>query len=1077
MGPGQTVDAVAGFGYGVVGADIHAFGDGMPLYVLRNRAVEPPAESAWLREMPSRMLNARFAVVGFTGRSRELAGLDSWRRSGPRLSAFWLHGPGGAGKSRLAAQAAEQAAADGWKVITAAPGTGSVLPPPGSQDLRSGDAPGVLLIVDYADRWPPSHLAWLLRNTLLHQVGPTVRVLLLSRTADVPTVLHNEVDRVAVRPLSPLATGGDDRTLMFTAARDDFAVHYGIDPAAVRPPPLADADFGLTLAVHMAALVAVDTHATGAAAGSAKRGTVAGLTIHLLDRENQHWATRPMRTSPRAMNRTVYTAALTGATHRRDGVRVLDLAAVPGDPGQVLADHTLLYPAANGTEQVLEPLLPDRLAEDFLALTLPGHTTDYPGQPWAAGTAAAVLTAGPARPLIFLIAATTRWAHVGATLLYPLVLDRPDLVVAAGSPALTGLAGLADVPVAVLEAVEALLPEGRHIDLDVGAAAITAALTRHRLARTRDRAERARLHHTLAWRLANAGGYGRAVASSRWAVTLRRELARTDSGHLPGLAASLNNLANQLYAAGRPDQAVRAGREAIRILRGLPADHRPELATALNNLGALLAGQGRRAAALRAGEEAVAIRRHLPDTDPAELAGALNNLAGRLAAVGRRADALAPGLESIELRRRLVRADRTAHLPDLASSLNNVAVWLAGLDRLRESHAATEEAAELYRELARLNPGAYRTDLASCLNNLGVLLTNLGHRREALEPSLEAVDIRRQLARANPNRHLADLAAPLNNLSILLAEQGRHEDALALAREAVDLYRDLVKVNSTAHTPDLAMSLTTLAARLSECGFPDEGLPLCAEAAALYRELFATEPDAWLPDLASAVHTLGVLLSEVGRPAEARAASAEAVDLRRALGRRAELGQSLTVLAAVLSENGEHAAALPAAEEATEIYQALTDEDPVAHRADLASALTNLGIMQWEYGHRARGVATTRSSAAEYRALGGHPADLAGALNNLGSMLSDLGRHTAALSAAREAVEIYRALTDPADLAMALGTYATACARSGRHRVEGRRAADEAVRLYERLAARRPEAFGHSLESARQTRDMLLRHS
>jgi len=51
-----------------------------------------------------------------------------------------------------------------WKVITAAYGPGTVLPPPGSQDLRVDGATGVLLIVDYADRWPPTHLTWLLRN-------------------------------------------------------------------------------------------------------------------------------------------------------------------------------------------------------------------------------------------------------------------------------------------------------------------------------------------------------------------------------------------------------------------------------------------------------------------------------------------------------------------------------------------------------------------------------------------------------------------------------------------------------------------------------------------------------------------------------------------------------------------------------------------------------------------------------------------------------------------------------------------------------------------------------------------------
>ncbi|MGX1298748.1 hypothetical protein RKD35_000236 [Streptomyces albogriseolus] len=82
----QNVTAVGGFAYGVVGASVHVFGDGLPLYVLEEW--RPPADTdpEFLRELPSRMLNARFAVVEFTGRRDELADLHRWCRDGPRLA-------------------------------------------------------------------------------------------------------------------------------------------------------------------------------------------------------------------------------------------------------------------------------------------------------------------------------------------------------------------------------------------------------------------------------------------------------------------------------------------------------------------------------------------------------------------------------------------------------------------------------------------------------------------------------------------------------------------------------------------------------------------------------------------------------------------------------------------------------------------------------------------------------------------------------------------------------------------------------------------------------------------------------
>ncbi|WP_236060986.1 ATP-binding protein [Actinacidiphila acididurans] len=116
----QTVHAVNGFAYGCVGADIHVFGDGVPLYVLQRWRPETRPDPAWLLDLPSRMPNARFAVLDFTGREEELVDLRHWRDHGPRLSVRWLHAPGGQGKSRLASQFAKESEVAGWSVVTAA---------------------------------------------------------------------------------------------------------------------------------------------------------------------------------------------------------------------------------------------------------------------------------------------------------------------------------------------------------------------------------------------------------------------------------------------------------------------------------------------------------------------------------------------------------------------------------------------------------------------------------------------------------------------------------------------------------------------------------------------------------------------------------------------------------------------------------------------------------------------------------------------------------------------------------------------------------------------------------------------
>jgi hypothetical protein len=180
----QNVLAVNGVAYGVMGADLHVFGGkGVPVYRLANWRPTPQPDSSRVRGVPSRTPGTHSALAGRTGRQAELEQLRRWRDSGTRLQLLWLHGAEGQDTSRLADQFAVESIQAGWKVVVATDGPGGVLEPAGSQDLRPGGAPGYLVIVDDADRWPLSHLTWLLSNTLFHQAVPT-RTLLLACTYD-----------------------------------------------------------------------------------------------------------------------------------------------------------------------------------------------------------------------------------------------------------------------------------------------------------------------------------------------------------------------------------------------------------------------------------------------------------------------------------------------------------------------------------------------------------------------------------------------------------------------------------------------------------------------------------------------------------------------------------------------------------------------------------------------------------------------------------------------------------------------------------------------------------------------------
>lgn len=972
----QTVTASAGVAYGVIGADLHVFGDGSPLYLLENWRRPGTVDSQALRAQPSRMLNARHAVVDFTGREQDLAQLREWRGGDHRLALRWLHGPGGQGKSRLAARFAEESVTDGWKVVSAIHGPGSVLPGDRQEDMQLAGAAGLLLIADYADQWPLTHLTWLFSNSLLHQIGVPTRILLLARTHDAwPTVRATLASHQAATSAQhlPALTDTEDRSLMFRAARDSFARHYAItDPGAIAAPAGLDGpELGLTLAVHMAALVAVDAYATGAE--NPLPADMAALTVYLLDREHLHWARlhaeeshrmnpsgRRYVTPPTVMNKVVFIATLTGLVDRRTGRALLTAAPTDLDADQALSDHATCYPpGVPGPGYVLEPLYPDRLAEDFLALTIPGHSADYPAQPWAGPTADTVLRrpGGQAttrtwtpRAVTFLASAATRWVHVGPNCLYPLLLADPQLAYDAGSAALVAVTAAEGLDADLLEALARLLPAGQHADLDVGGAAVTERATALQLEHASDPGERAYLLTHLGQRLSYAGRHEDALEPVQTALALRREIAAGSSPEdTASVADTLNLLGIVLTALGRYEESLAVATEALDLYRQLAATAvssgrggaaLPSLSIALHNAARLSSLLGDQRRALEHAQQALAIdsalARELPGAYTAAMGESMSITTAILSELGRHAEALEGNRLAVRTLDRLAAVDPAAHLPALAVALNNLAITLSNLGQLADAVPPAKRATEILRKLAKANPDAYLPELGNALTTLGARYSELGEFPEATPVEREAVEIFTRLAAASPAAHLDGLARALHNLSgSQMVTWMRHrqpeqfQEGIELERRSVEIRRTLADASPAAHEQELAEALSSLGFKLSQNGRHAEGLAPTEEALTTFRRLAAADPGTHLARLALALYGFAQVRASGGiELPQARAAYHEAFRIWRGLA-ESDPGAPMGHLASALigfvttrATSGISAEeALAAIEEATDILE------------------------------------------------------------------------------------------------------------------------------------------------------------
>lgn len=1019
-------------------------------YDLRPFTIPSLPDPAELRRQPSQLLLASNQVVPFTGRENELARLGDWLRGPGRISAQLVHGPGGHGKTRLAAEFAAEATRAGYTVLVAHHVGDSAIT--GHDHELSSHTPsglGVLVVVDYAERWPRSDLLALFEDSRIRHAGPT-RVLLLARSGSrwwdlLRYPLHKLGVATAAERLTELAAGVPARRAVFESARDSFAAVLRTDAGGVGPAgSFTDNAYRSVLTILMAALAAVD-------ACDHNRMPPAhpgALASYLLDREADHWtlmrAGGTVESPTNVLARVVFVATLTGPMSYQEGcdvLRVAGLAACDEQASRLLDDHQACYPPMDDGV-VLTPLAPDRMGEDLVARYLPGG--EGTGDPRTPELMSKVLSAPVpalrrAQLITVLAEASKRWPHV-AEHLATLVREDPHRVITAGGGALMAVVDTAGP--GLLAAIEPRLPD-RHVDLDFPAARLTQRLTELRLAYTRHPAERARLWTTLGRRLANAGAFDEALKASEPAVDIYEGLVARHPGRFEAdLAEALHHLGTHLSGAGFSVRALNATGKAVairqRLAKSNPAEHEPDLASSLHNQGMDLSCLGMRDAALRATQEAVSILRRLPAEHEPGLAAALNNLGMHLADVGRHREALEVARHSTCLHRRLAADNPKVFEPDLAGSLHNLGQHSSQLGRWADALLAIEEAVAIRRRLAITNPAMFEPELALSLRELAAICLELGRYPEALGRIGHAVDLHRNLAVVNPAVYQAELATSLHNQGVHLARVGEHGQAVVCARQAVTIRAAIFEAN--LHTYELQLNDMLTQLGVSPPGTPrenpppDDALDLQRSVNIIFRS--SAHSSAQSTDNLGARSTTAHRLTAAIAATHPRWADHLKPAAAKLVALEAQLARTLSNVSSRHIALGRQVEALTAAEQAAATYQRLAELD-LGHRADYASALANLGARLAEFGRRDQALAATRWAV---ETIGGAAAtdrtpQVAGCLQAFAwvRMLTGLELDHA-MRAAEASVRIYRELGPvfARDLRLALTTCSDLLRQVGR---------------------------------------------
>jgi len=598
-----------------------------PGYRLEVLSPAPRRQPARSRRSPSHLLDARREVVPFRGRAEQEI-LADWLADEEPVSVLLVSGPGGQGKTRLAGQFATDAFGAGWAVLRAAEKLGPLRPAIGHTKLTPDR--GVLVLVDYAERWPLAVLAGLVDDLSVEYAGRMVRMLMLARPqSELWEPMRAALGRSDADVPRPLSMGqftetADDTAEAYANAVEAFQEELGQPPHALAP--LAGTGTANPLSLHMRALAAVCADAEGLPPPDASN-----LSAYLLEHERRYWQGSELSAS--SVESLVLIATLFGPfTSTREAcqwIRRARLADGEAEASRLLEAHCRLYPplpaaisvTGNGgtaqatSSELLLPLAPDRLAEDFIGIQLAqagrqeliADLLTHAGQE---GQRAAV------RQCLGMLAAASRYPQARAVL-FDRLRARSELAEAAPPSVIYSVMEHGDR--GLIEAVDAALPRSS-TELVRPACDIAQHLLAT-LPADAPLAQRARRLNNLGTRLAETGDKQAALAYTLEAVAIHRRLAGTDpDAYLPGLAQALNNLGVRMAGVGKRWEALAATQEAVQIRRRLaetdPDAFLPGLAEALNNLGVFTAEVGNKREALDFTEEAVKIFGLLAENDP-----------------------------------------------------------------------------------------------------------------------------------------------------------------------------------------------------------------------------------------------------------------------------------------------------------------------------------------------------------------------------------------------------------------------------------------------------------------------------
>ena len=488
---------------------------------------------------------------------------------------------------------------------------------------------------------------------------------------------------------------------------------------------------------------------------------------------------------------------------------------------------------------------------------------------------------------------------------------------------------------------------------------------------TRDEAA---FRHNLGVLAQDTGDYGQARQFYERAAETFRDLgARREQ------AAVLHQLGMLAQDTGDYGQARRLYEESLRISEEL--GDRAGVAQTFHQLGTLAQRQGDYDQARRLYEESLRIAEELGDrAGVAQTLHQLGNLAYLQGDYG-------------QARQFYERAAETFR--DLGARREQAAV-LHQLGMLAQDTGDYGQARQFYQESLRISEElGDRAGVATTLHGLGNLAYLQGDYGQARQFYQESLRIEEELG----NR--AGVAQTLHQLGMLAQDTGDYGQARRLYEESLRIEEEL------GNRAGVALTQWGLGNLAYDQGNYPEARSFWEAALGTFRDLGDHRNEAGI------LHQLGMLAQDTGDYGQARRLYEESLRIKEELGDRAGVAQTLHNLGVLAQDTGDYGQARQFHQESLRIKEELGDRAGVA---TTLHQLGNLAYLQGDYGHARQ---FYERAAETFRNLGAWR-EQATVLHNLGALAQDTGDYGQARQFYQESLRIEEELGDRAGVAHTL---------------------------------------------------------